>query len=161
MLLFLSCASGERKSKTIDTADKKTAKGDAVLLKQEEIKNRDASADTLVVNKRVAVFYEPDSIQIEKKKKKIGEENYQVGLDDYAYYINESITYLEKKELPVVETKFKKYIKFILQDGTERWIKKDTLPDMWGIFLFDPLKEPYKADEMDMEAEYEKYFKMH
>jgi hypothetical protein len=115
-------------------------------------------SDTLTVQTRAAVFYDPDSSQIIKRKKEIGEQNFQIGLDDYAYYIDESITFLKENQIPVLETKDKKFIRFIRSNGDVYIIKKDTLVDLWGIFLFDPSKEPYKADETDMESEYKKYF---
>jgi hypothetical protein len=115
-------------------------------------------SDTLTVDKRAAVFYDPDTMQIEKRKKQIGEQDFQTGLDDYAYYINESITFLEQNHLQVLRTDDKNFIRFVRDNGDVRLIKKDTLPDLWGIFLFDPGKDVYQADILDMEKEYHTYF---
>ena len=151
ILLAWSCSEqGKEKPAAIN--------GDSVTEKTIEPPQQRQS-DTLVITSKTAVFYEPDSIQIAKRKKEIGEENFRIGFDDYAFSVNSSIEFLEKEKLPVVDAKDKKYLKFIKANRTSRIIKIDSLADLWGIYLFDPSKEPYSADMTIMDEEFEQYFR--
>lgn len=105
------------------------------------------------------MFYQPGSFQIEKRIREAGEENFRAGADDYIYYINISVEYLEKRGLPVVDAKNKKYLKFMMTNKNVQLIKLDTLQELWGVFLFDPRKKPYQSDITVMENEYKNYFK--
>jgi hypothetical protein len=148
-VIFYSC-SGDKKDPSVPAnKDSEPAKVQPVYKKQE--------SDTLIVTSRSAIFYSPDSIQIEKRKKEIGEHEFYIGADDYAYYSNESWNYLEKMKLPLVMAINKNYLKFI-SPGKTTLIRIDTLPELWGVYLFDPKKHPYQADIMDMEEEYKNYF---
>lgn len=118
-----------------------------------------ASTDTLVIDKRAAVFYGPDSLRMEKRMKEVGEENFRVGADDYLFYMHLSYDFLDSLKLPVLETKEKKLLKFMTNDGKLHLIKLDTLPELWGIYFFDPAKQPKTVDMTNIEDEYQRYFK--
>lgn len=118
-----------------------------------------ASADTLTISTRCAVMFEPDSLQIEKRMQEAGEENFRAGADDYLYYMNLSAEYLEKQGLPVTDAKSSKYLRFVLADKSIKLIKTDTLPGLWGFYLFDPTMQPHYADILAMEDEYQAYYK--
>ncbi len=117
------------------------------------------SKDTLVVEKRSAVLFQPDSLQIEKRMKAAGEENFRAGADDYLYYLNESAEFLKKKGITVVEARDRKFIKFVSPDKDVRLVRLDTLKELWGIYFFEPNKKPYQADMVMIEDEYASYFK--
>jgi hypothetical protein len=118
-----------------------------------------SSTDTLTIERKAAVFYQPDSLQIEKHMKQAGEADFRAGMDDYIYYINTSAEYLEKQGLPVIDAKNKKYLKFVMADNKEKLIKLDTLEELWGMYLFDPKKKPYYADIIEIEEDYKNYYK--
>jgi hypothetical protein len=90
--------------------------------------------------------------------KQIGEEEFRMGADDYIYYVNTSAEFLEKQDLPVLDAKNKKYLKFVLADNQVQVIKLDTLEELWGIYLFDPKKKAYAADITVIEEEYKTYY---
>src|SRR3954471_17309563 len=46
------------------------------------------NGDTLIVYRKAAVFYEPDSSKIAKRRQAVGEDDFNVGVEDYAYYLN-------------------------------------------------------------------------
>jgi hypothetical protein len=115
--------------------------------------------DTLTIDKKAAVFYQPDSMQMEKRMKQVGAENFRNGADDYIFYINSSAEYLENQGLPVLYAKNRKYLKFIFEDRKEHVIKTDTLKELWVMFLFDPRKKPYAADMTIIEDEYKNFYK--
>lgn len=115
--------------------------------------------DTLAINTKSAIFFQPDSLQMEKRMKQAGEDEFRAGADDYIYYINISAAYLEKQGLPVIDAKNKKFLKFLFADNSFQLVKLDTLPDLWGMYLFDPAKKPLYADIIEIENDYKSYFK--
>jgi len=120
--------------------------------------NLAANTDTLVVTQNAAVFYEPDSLQMERRKKEVGEENFYIGADDYLFYLNETYEYLEKENLPILLTQNKKYVKFVGADSKATLIKLDTLSELWGVFFFDIKKAPQQVDMTMIEEEYKSYY---
>ena len=114
--------------------------------------------DTLRVTKVAAVFYEPDSVQMEARKKEIGEENFIIGADDYLFYLQTASEYLEKQRVPLVPAQNKKFVQFIGANNQVTLVRLDTLPELWGIFIFDPGKLPKAIDMTNVEEEYKTYY---
>ncbi|HJW16071.1 MAG TPA: hypothetical protein VJ499_03075 [Flavisolibacter sp.] len=137
----------------IDTSQK-ALKPKRLLVSQAHL----LDVDTLTIDKKAAVFYQPDSMLMEKRMNQVGAEDFRKGADDYIYYINSSAEYLENQGLPVLDAKNRKYLKFIFEDRKEYVIKTDTLKELWGMFLFDPRKKPYAADMTIIEDEYKNYY---
>lgn len=122
----------------------------------------DASAlntDTLIVTAKAAVFYQPDSTQIERRMKEVGKEDFRIGMDDYLFYMNESWTYLKQQGVPLLDARDKKFIQFISADNTIQLVRLDTVPELWGVYLFDPARGPYLADMTNIEEAYRNYYK--
>ena len=117
------------------------------------------NSDTLIISEKSAIFYQPDSMQIEKRKKEVGEENFYIGIDDYAFYINSSFEFLDSIKQPVIEVVGKKVLKFIYSNKQTEVIKLDTLPELWGMYFFSPEKMPRLVDMTIIEEEYKNYFK--
>lgn len=157
-----SCATNDQKQKhesdaVISSAD--TTQKLVIPKAQTAPQTSPLDADTLTVGSKAAVFYQPDSLQINKRMKEVGEADFRAGADDYIYYINTSVEYLEKEGLRVFDAKNKNYLKFVLADKRVQVIKLDTLQELWGIYLFDPKKKPYVADITIIEDEYKSYYK--
>jgi hypothetical protein len=115
--------------------------------------------DTLTIDRTAAVFYSPDSIQIAKRKKEIGEDNFYAGADDYLNYLQTSRDFLDSVKLPILEAKDKKYLKFVRDNKSQTVIKLDTLPELWGIYLFSPGKKEKLVNMTLIDEEYNSYFK--
>ncbi len=115
--------------------------------------------DTLVINSKCALVYEPTEKNIEKRKKEVGEEDFYVGADDFLYYINESTEFLKSKNVTIVTTENDKKLKFILNDGSVVIKNLDLEKDIFGIYLFDTKSEPKKIDIVSTKEEYETYMK--
>jgi hypothetical protein len=120
--------------------------------------NPTTNADTLIINKKTAVFYWPDSVQMAKWKKEVGEEDFSTVADDWSYYMMTSREYLEKVAIPIENVSGKKAIKFVKTDQSGTVISLDTFKNYWGLFLFSPDKEPVLADIVSIEEAYKKYF---
>ncbi len=117
------------------------------------------NADTLVIRSKCALVYEPTEKNIEKRKKEVGEEDFYVGADDFLYYINESTEFLKSKNVTIVTTENDKILKFILNDGSIVVKNLDLEKEMFGIYLFDPRKEPQKIDITATREEFESFIK--
>jgi hypothetical protein len=138
--LFVSCKS-QQKEKTVPYL------------------NANINNDTLYINTQAAVFYEPDSLKIERIKKKVGEENFYIGADDYNYYMHLSYGFIDSIKLPILRTENKKILKFISNDSSNEIIILDTLSQLWGVYFFDPRKKSKQADIVSIEDDYNIYFK--
>ena len=115
--------------------------------------------DTMVIDKNAAVYYIPDSNQMEKWKIKVGEKDFATVADDWSSYMNSSGEYLKTTNLPVEDASGKKVLKFIKADKSVTLVGLDTLSNFWGYYLFSTSKEPQFADIIMMEESYKKYFK--
>lgn len=151
-LIFYSCNS--------DTVQKPTNHENSPLAKEIDINASASSTDSnvLIINTKTAVFYEPDSIQIEKRKSQGNEEDFYAGADDYLWYMNESFNYLDSVQLPITNVREKRILKFVNVDGESTIINLDTLSDLWGVYFFDGQKSPMEADILDIGSDYNKYF---
>jgi len=160
-LTVFSCVTNderqENKSATSDSSGEKTQKVDTIK-SQRALRSSTLETDTLTIDMKAAVFYQPDSLQMEKRMKEVGEAEFRMGADDYIYYVNMSVEYLEKQDLKVYDAKNKKYLKFLLADKRVKVIKLDSLKELWGMYFFDPKKMPYAADMTIIEDEYKNYF---
>ena len=161
-MVTFSCTTNDQKrdpnKDTLISSADTTLKVDT-LKEQTALQPSPLHSDTLIIDRQAAVFYQPDSFQLEKRMKEVDEADFRAGADDYIYYINTSVEYLEKEGLPVLDAKNKKYLKFVLTDKQDQVIKLDTLEELWGIYLFDPKKSVYAADMTIIEDEYKRYYK--
>ena len=121
------------------------------------VKPANGNQDTLLINKRSAVSFWLDSVQLEKRKNQYGA-NFETGADDYAYYSDVADSVLGTKHLPVINGDGYKYIKFVRSDGTIALIKTDTLQAVYNLYLFNPDRAPYSADVTIMDDEYRKVY---
>ena len=117
------------------------------------------NTDTLVIDINAAVYYLPDSIQMEKWKKEVGEKDFETVADDWSFYMNSSSEYLKTTNLPVKDASDKKVLKFIKADKSVTLVRLDTLSNYWGLYLFSTTKEPQFSDIIMMEESYKSYFK--
>jgi len=145
-LFICSCEANDQKPKE-ETPQTETLQQPSAVI---------SYSDTLFISTKSAVFFQPDSSIIAKR---IEEDDFRAGADDYIYYINESADYLEKQGLHVINAKGRKYLKFIWGSQSTQLVKLDTLPDLWGMFLFDAKQPPLYAEIVEIENDYKRYFK--
>ncbi len=123
--------------------------------------NNDAKQDndTINIEKVSAVFISPDSLQTEKRKQEVGEEDFYTGADDYLYYMSIASEYLDSQKLPIVEISGHKYIRFVGNDKNTQIVCTDTLSELWSIYFFDPAKKAMQVNMTAIEQEYADYYK--
>jgi hypothetical protein len=117
------------------------------------------NGDTLIVESQAAVFIEPDSIKIEKLKKEAGVENFYAAADDYLFYLNSAYQFIDSVKLMTIQSKDKKFIKFIRNDKSVHVVNLNKLPELWNIYFFDPTKNAKRVNMTIIEEEYGRYFK--
>jgi hypothetical protein len=149
-IIFLAACSGKSGKKETPVTD---------TIKQSTTTPVTNNTETLVIDKNAAVFYNPDSAQMEKWKKEAGGKNFETVIDDWSSYMNSSSEYLTTTGLPVIDASGKKLLKFVKADHSVTEVRLDTLSNYWGMYLFSTAKEPQYADIIMMEESYKKYFK--
>lgn len=154
---MISC--NENKKKDIEKSNVVNRK----IIISKDKKSKDllsaVNSDTLVINYKCAVIYEPTEKSIQRSKKDVNEENFDIGLDDVLFYISESTEYLESKKIKVITTENNKILKFNSNDKNMTIINLDLEKEMFGIYLFDPKQKPKKVNIIDISDEFESYMK--
>jgi hypothetical protein len=159
LILIFSCIFVSCKDTTEETRnDIPSSQVDSSQITQKVIAGI-ISGDTLIVIRKAAVFIQPDSLNIEVRKKAVGEKNFYAGADDYLYYINASHEFLDTNNVTILDANGKKYLKFIYDDKTHQTLKLDTLPDLLNIYFFIPSKKAKQIDMTIIVDEYKTYFK--
>jgi hypothetical protein len=114
--------------------------------------------DTLIVTAKCAVRINLDTGQLDKLRKKYGDEAFYTGADDGVYYSSIADSLIHAKHLPLIANKQQKYLKFVQDNGAITMVKIDTLPQASNYYFFEPAKTPYEPDLLDIEEEYQKYY---
>jgi hypothetical protein len=131
---------------TCCTDQKKTKKPESQLV---ENKNKPPSSffDTLKINSRSAVFYNPDSIQLEKIKAVTEKNIYEGSMHEYFYQVRNAHIALKKywPAIKIFEAKNVRYLQFVKGDQTNEIIDLNTKNDAYGLFVFDPYEVPDTA----------------
>ncbi len=117
--------------------------------------------DTLVINRISAVFYNPDSLQLNKIQAIIKKELYETNVHNCFYLMRNARMVLKKywPHVHIIETSEYRYLLFIKADNSQTCIDLDTKEDMCGILLFDRKKEPELIDMMNIDTALGFYFK--
>jgi hypothetical protein len=114
--------------------------------------------DTLIITAKCAVRINLDTAQLDKLRKKYGDEAFYTGADDGVYYSSIADSLIHAKHLPLIANKQQKYLKFVQNNGAITMVKIDTLPQASNYYFFEPAKAPYEPDLLDIEEEYQKYY---
>jgi len=151
-LLILSCSDSPPQNKPAQnkTENKNLAKN----------KPSSTFSDTLKINSSAAVFYSPDSLQLEKIKSVTDTRVYEGSMHEY-YYLMRNAHFVIKKNMPqlkIIEAKNVRYLLFINADKSENCIDLDTKNDAYGLFVFDRQKPPRLLDMANIESELGFYF---
>jgi hypothetical protein len=156
--LLNGCTSGSNESTTINkplAAPKKSR--DSKTTPVNNFANGSKLKDTIYINNKSAVSFWLDSAEMEKRRKKEGDD-FSTGADDAAEYAARADSFLRKHNLPIMQADGSKYLKFLQTNGAFTYIKTDTLPFLHTLYLFEPSKKPYNADITSIEDEYKKFF---
>jgi hypothetical protein len=119
-----------------------------------------AFSETIEINSPAAVFYSPDSLQLEKIKSVTDAMAFDGSMHEY-YYLIRNAHFVIKKYIPqlkIIEAKNVRYLHFIRADKNTDCIDLDTKNDAYGLFVFDRKKPPRLLDMANIESELGFYF---
>jgi hypothetical protein len=119
-----------------------------------------SGTDSLAINAPALIFFEPDSIQLEKIKKVTEQGVFKSNVHEYEFQSYTAKMYAKKyrPDLKTFEAKNFRYIVFIKSDKSRKVIDLDKIADTWGMYVFDPNKEPQLSDMMSVDTEIPRYF---
>jgi hypothetical protein len=118
-------------------------------------------SDTLKTVGPVAVFYQPDSLQLEKIKAVTDERVFKGSMHEYFYQQRNAHVYLKKNwpHLLIVDVKDIRFLLFLKAGKNSEVIDLDKMNDACGLIVFDRRKSPLTLDMTNVETQVTDYFK--
>lgn len=154
VILLVPVACQNRSGKT------KLPEGDSAKPSKSVIKPPTIFSDTLKIDSKAAVFYYPDSLQLEKIKAGLDTAIFNAVMHEYFYQFRYAHIVLKKywPGIRILEARNKKYLLFIKIDNSTKIIDLDSKYDPYGLFVFDPGKNPTQLELTNAESEIGFYF---
>ena len=151
---FYSCINTESSKKNNNT--EKAATSTAVRYK----KPSSSFNDTLIINKISAVFYNPDSLQLNKIQAITKNELYETDVHNCFYLMRNARMVLKKywPQITIIETSNARFLLFVKKNTSRTIVDINSKNDIGGIFLFDMEKEPELIDMMNVNTALGFYF---
>jgi len=117
--------------------------------------------DTMLIDFPAAVFYLPDSLQLEKIKELTDSSIFEAAMHEYFFQMRNARMSIKRDwpRLKIVEAKNIRFLLFKGRDNDSTYIDLNTKNDSHGLFLFQPGKKPHYADMMNIDTELGFYFK--
>ena len=151
LLVFLfSCVDREEKKK-FDTKTKEVTATNKVP---------SSYSDTIKIRSVAAVFYYPDSMQLEKMRASMDSMIFK-STDHECFYLMKNAKTSLKVNWPKVrifDASKARYLLFIKEDKSQICIDLNTKNDMCGLFLFNQVKDPLEADMANIDTALDFYF---
>ncbi len=118
-------------------------------------------SDTLFIKEPAAVFFSPDSAQLEQYKAVNTQMVFESTTHEYFYLFKTAMSVLKRNwaKIQIIETSKARYLQFIKSDGTSSCIDLNIKNDISGLYVFDTKSNPQLVDMMNIETELEQYFK--
>lgn len=152
LLLSYSCSDSSRKIKHVQN---KIAAKDSSRSKPPS-----SFSDTIKISVPSAVFFSPDSLQLNKIKAVTDSMIFDGTMHDCFYQQRNSRIVLNKyyPHIKTIEAKNVRYLLFEKTGGEKECIDLNTKNDPCGIFLFDTEKAPKLIDMTNIDSELGFYF---
>lgn len=151
--LFYSCNSGNE--------NKNTDPPKAIPIAEKLSKPPSSFTDTLVITSLSAIFYNPDSLQLEKIRGILKKNVFESLTHEYFYQMRNARMELKKywPQIKIIESSKARFLLFIKADKTKELADLNTYQEFSGMILYDPAKEPVQVDMMNMGTEVANYLK--
>jgi hypothetical protein len=155
IFLFTSSCS-ENSKKYNNQQEEKSAKAKPPIIK----KPASSFNDTIIVTAKSAVFYTPDSLQMEKIKAVNEKAIFDMITHDCHYQIQNARMVLKKywPQIHVIEASKARYLLFVKANESKICIDLNNKNDICGLFLFDRKKDPVLVDMPNIDTEMGFYF---
>lgn len=149
-LLLISCRNSIREN---SSSGKPVAKEKAT-----QSKPPSNYQDTLFIDYAAAVFYHPDSLQLEKVKEMTDSGVFGATTHEYFYQMRNARISI-KRDWPDVKIAEAQQVRYLCFGKSDTVIDLDTRNDLYGLFLYRPGEKPLPADMMNIDTELGFYFK--
>ncbi len=116
--------------------------------------------DTLLIDTRSAIFFNPDPVQLDKIKEITPPNIFDSNTHDCFFQMRNARMVIKKswQQLKVIETSTARFLLFKKADNTVTTLDLNAKGDMCGILLFDPAKEPQLVDMTNIDTALRFYF---
>jgi hypothetical protein len=122
--------------------------------------NSSSSRTVMNIDSVCAIIYLPDSSNIEKLKREMGEENFFTVVDDNNFYNSQIIEALDSLKIEVVETS-ETDMNFRSNNHTIFFLEKRKLSNPWGAIFFNGKDTPKVMSISDaLQFDYRTYYNM-
>jgi hypothetical protein len=104
--------------------------------------------DTVIIDRASAVFFNPDSLQLEKIKA-VNEKNVYLTMTHDCYYMMQNARNVIRQHWPrirIVDVMKARWLLFVKKDKSKMYIDLNARKNICGLFLFDPKKDPEPVD---------------
>ncbi len=104
--------------------------------------------DTVTIDRESAVFFNPDSLQLEKIRS-VNEKNVYGTITHDCYYMMQNARNVIRQHWPrirIVEVMKARWLLFVKKDKSKMYIDLNARNNICGLFLFDPNKDPEPVD---------------
>ena len=131
------------------------------ITKPQFIKKPESSFnDTLIIKRNSAVFYVPDSVQMEKIKNINEKEVFDLLIHNCHYQMQNARQVIKKDwpQIKIIETFTHRYLLFEKENKEEKCIDLNDKNDICGLFLFDGKKDPALVDMPNIDTQLHLYF---
>lgn len=117
-------------------------------------------SDTIKIDFPAAVFYRPDSLQLENIKSISDAKMFDGSMHEYYYLMRNARSVIKKyfPKIKIIEAKNVRYLLFIGADKRKNIIDLNAKNDTYGLFVFDRKKPPQLLDMANIESELGFYF---
>lgn len=150
-ILFISCSDNSKRHPQPNSHTVKTL-----------YQNKPAAtnSDTLIINSIAAVFYGPDSLQLQKISSIAEPVVFESKMHEYEYLAKTAKSIIIKKFplIQIIEAKSVRYLLFIELDKKVSCIDLDRNYDPYGLYVFDHRKAPQLVDMSNTETDLGFYF---
>jgi len=146
-----------------DVAKENQMPKDKVVIPKPAIIKKPGSSynDTLIVHGKAAVFYSPDSLQVQKIKQVNVSDVYATITHDCYYQMQNALLVIKKywPKVKTIQNSKARYLLFLKADKTKICIDLDKKNDICGLFLFDGKQDPVLVDMPNIDTALGFYFK--
>ena len=117
--------------------------------------------DTMQIEFPAAVFYHPDSLQLEKIKGLTDSAIFDATMHEFFFQMRNARMSIkrDRPQLKIVEARNVRFLLFRGEGSDTTLIDLNTKNDSHGLFLFQPGKKPHFVDMMNIDSELGFYFK--
>jgi hypothetical protein len=110
--------------------------------------------DTMIISQASAVFYNPDSLQMQKIKSVNEKMIYETITHDCFYQMQNARNVIRQywPKIRIAEVIKARWLEFVKADQSKIFIDLNGKNDICGLFLFDPKKDPELVDMPNIDS---------